>query len=58
MRGRRLRCGKRIDPECEFLASTDTWFRPVQFANGPDGNLYDITPDNYHPCVECADFGI
>jgi putative membrane-bound dehydrogenase-like protein len=26
----------------EFLASTDTWFRPVQFANGPDGCLYVI----------------
>ena len=28
------------DAETEFLASTDIWFRPVQFANGPDGNLY------------------
>ena len=24
----------------EFLASTDQWFRPTCFANGPDGNLY------------------
>lgn len=24
----------------EFLASTDNWFRPVQFANAPDGCLY------------------
>lgn len=24
----------------DFLASTDNWFRPVQFANAPDGNLY------------------
>jgi putative membrane-bound dehydrogenase-like protein len=32
--------GERIDPESEFLASTDIWFRPVQFANGPDGCLY------------------
>jgi len=24
----------------EFLASTDTWFRPCNFANAPDGNLY------------------
>lgn len=24
----------------EFLASTDTWFRPVFLANGPDGALY------------------
>ena len=26
----------------EFLASKDIWFRPVQFANGPDGALYVI----------------
>lgn len=26
--------------ESDFLASTDNWFRPVQFANAPDGNLY------------------
>ena len=26
----------------EFLASTDQWFRPTCFANGPDGNLYVI----------------
>jgi putative membrane-bound dehydrogenase-like protein len=24
----------------EFLASTDPWFRPTNFANAPDGNLY------------------
>lgn len=24
----------------EFLASTDAWFRPCNFANAPDGNLY------------------
>ncbi len=24
----------------EFLASTDIWFRPCNFANAPDGNLY------------------
>ena len=24
----------------EFLASTDNWFRPVAFANAPDGNLW------------------
>lgn len=27
----------------EFLASTDAWFRPVNFANGPDGCLYIAT---------------
>jgi putative membrane-bound dehydrogenase-like protein len=34
----------------EFLASTDTWFRPVQFANGPDGCLYVI--DMYRETIE------
>ena len=34
----------------EFLASTDIWFRPVQFANGPDGALYVI--DMYRECIE------
>jgi putative membrane-bound dehydrogenase-like protein len=34
----------------EFLASRDIWFRPVQFANGPDGALYVI--DMYRECIE------
>ena len=34
----------------EFLASTDTWFRPVQLANGPDGALYVI--DMYRETIE------
>lgn len=33
---------RRADPNVEFLASTDNRFRPVQFANGPDGNLYVV----------------
>jgi len=33
---------ERIDQECELVASTDVWFRPVQFANGPDGALWII----------------
>ncbi len=33
---------ERIDEECELVASTDVWFRPVQFANGPDGALWII----------------
>lgn len=33
-----------------FLASRDTWFRPVQFAHGPDGNLYVI--DMYRELIE------
>jgi putative membrane-bound dehydrogenase-like protein len=31
---------KRDHPDVEFLASTDAWFRPVNFYAGPDGALY------------------
>lgn len=34
----------------EFLASTDTWFRPVNFSVGPDGALYVI--DMYRQHIE------
>jgi putative membrane-bound dehydrogenase-like protein len=34
----------------EFLASTDNWFRPVQFANAPDGCLY--IADMYREVIE------
>lgn len=34
----------------EFLASTDTWFRPVQCANAPDGTLY--IADIYRQTIE------
>jgi hypothetical protein len=34
----------------EFLASRDNWFRPVAFANGPDGNLWFC--DMYREVVE------
>lgn len=40
----------RTEPDHEFLASTDIWFRPVQLANGPDGNLYVI--DMYREVIE------
>ncbi|MEK6237901.1 MAG: HEAT repeat domain-containing protein [Planctomycetales bacterium] len=30
----------RIDEKSEFVASSDIWFRPAQFANAPDGSLY------------------
>jgi putative membrane-bound dehydrogenase-like protein len=33
---------RRTRPEIEFLATTDTWFRPVNIANGPDGGLYVV----------------
>lgn len=38
------------EQKSEFLASTDNWFRPVTFANGPDGALYVI--DMYREVVE------
>ena len=34
----------------EFVASKDTWFRPVQFANAPDGALYIL--DMYREVIE------
>src|SRR5207244_745622 len=34
----------------EFLASKDTWFRPVQMANAPDGTLY--IADMYRQIIE------
>jgi putative membrane-bound dehydrogenase-like protein len=38
----------------EFLASRDTYFRPVQMANGPDGCLWII--DMYRELIEGAAF--
>ncbi|MFO0429594.1 MAG: PVC-type heme-binding CxxCH protein [Planctomyces sp.] len=40
----------RIDPGTEFVASSDIWFRPVQFANAPDGCLYIL--DMYREVIE------
>jgi putative membrane-bound dehydrogenase-like protein len=40
----------RAKPDVEFLASTDVWFRPCNFTNAPDGNLY-IT-DIYRHVIE------
>ncbi len=34
----------------DFLASTDSWFRPVNFSNAPDGNLYVL--DYYRQYLE------
>ena len=42
--------GHRVDQQAELLASTDIWFRPVQFCNGPDGALY--IADMYREFVE------
>jgi len=38
----------------EFLASPDTWFRPVFSANGPDGALYVV--DMYRRFIDHARF--
>ena len=40
----------REEQEREFLASTDSWFRPCNFATGPDGNLYVV--DMYREIIE------
>ncbi len=47
-----VRVGERDPSESdrEFLASTDNWFRPVQFANAPDGCLWVI--DMYRETIE------
>lgn len=42
--------GVRADEGREFITSTDNWFRPVQFANAPDGCLY--TTDMYREVIE------
>lgn len=42
--------GRRVDEKSELIASTDIWFRPVQFANGPDGALY--IADMYREVIE------
>ena len=36
--------------QSEFIASRDNWFRPVQFANAPDGCLY--VADMYRETIE------
>jgi putative membrane-bound dehydrogenase-like protein len=41
---------RRGETGCEFLASTDTWFRPVNLTVGPDGALYVV--DFYREVIE------
>src|SRR6266481_2297094 len=41
---------RRAHPDVEFLASTDAWFRPVNFVAGPDGALYVM--DFYRLMIE------
>ena len=38
------------EEECDFLASTDTWFRPVHLTIGPDGAIYVL--DFYREVIE------
>ncbi len=40
----------RAEQGVEFLTSTDTWFRPVNFVNAPDGCLYIL--DMYRETIE------
>jgi putative membrane-bound dehydrogenase-like protein len=40
----------RLDEGKEFVASTDNWFRPVNFVNAPDGTLHVL--DMYREVVE------
>src|SRR5581483_5626050 len=40
----------RAERNTEFLASTDNWFRPVNFANTPDGTLLIL--DMYRETIE------
>ena len=40
------RAGKNV----EFVQSTDTWFRPVNFVNAPDGTLHVL--DMYRETIE------
>jgi putative membrane-bound dehydrogenase-like protein len=41
---------RRAHEGAEFLASTDSWFRPVNFYIGPDGAIYML--DFYRPIIE------
>src|SRR5262249_25596976 len=42
------------EKDVEFLASTDNWFRPVQFVHAPDGTL--LVLDMYRELIEGAAF--
>jgi putative membrane-bound dehydrogenase-like protein len=41
---------RRADAGAEFVASVDTWFRPVNFVNAPDGTLHVL--DMYREVIE------
>ncbi|MFM7168863.1 MAG: PVC-type heme-binding CxxCH protein [Planctomycetaceae bacterium] len=41
---------QRLDQNCEFITSTDNWFRPVNFVHAPDGTLWLL--DMYRETIE------
>jgi putative membrane-bound dehydrogenase-like protein len=41
---------RRVDENSEFVRSSDIWFRPVQYANAPDGTLF--VADMYREVIE------
>lgn len=41
---------RRADEKVEFVASTDNWFRPVNYINAPDGTLHVL--DMYRETIE------
>lgn len=41
---------RRADENAEFVASTDIWFRPVNFVNAPDGTLHVL--DMYRETIK------
>lgn len=44
---------QRVDSDCEFLASEEVWFKPIQFCSAPDGALY--VADMYRAVFEHPD---
>ncbi len=53
-RGRLARAQIEEPPNREFLASDETWFRPVNTATGPDGALYIV--DMYRAVIEHPEY--
>ncbi|MCA8984849.1 MAG: alpha/beta fold hydrolase [Planctomycetaceae bacterium] len=42
--------GQRMDEKSELVSSSDIWFRPVQYENGPDGAMHVL--DMYREVIE------
>jgi putative membrane-bound dehydrogenase-like protein len=43
----------RLEPDSEFVRSTDNWFRPANLTNAPDGTLHIV--DMYREVIETPD---